>query len=93
MNRYALRKDANQDEIVSALEKIGASVYVMHQPLDLLVGFRGKNFLLECKIVQRRGHRNNKTPAQIRFIDGWHGHHAVVYTISEAIEVVTGLEG
>ena len=47
--RYALRKDLNQTAIVDCLLKGGASVYALHVPVDLLVGIRGKTYLVEIK--------------------------------------------
>lgn len=88
--RYALRKDTNQPAIVGALRAIGASVKVMHEPLDLLVGLAGKTYLLECKAVEKRGQKHEKTPAQKKFIAEWRGHYAIVYTPAEAIEVIRG---
>ena len=45
MTRYALRVDANQTEVISALESAGAVVMVIGQPVDLLVGLPdGKRF-------------------------------------------------
>lgn len=94
MNTYAKRKDANQSVIVEALRAIGATVKVMHTPLDLLVGYRGRNFLLEVKRARSktskgRGTLAQLTPAQIKFVDEWRGQYAKVYTADEAIEVVT----
>ena len=90
MNRYALRKDKNQGDIVDALRKVGATVRVMHDPLDLIVGFRGRNFLLECKQEKKKGWASELTPAQIKFCNEWQGQHAIVYTAEEAIAVITG---
>jgi len=55
--RRAARRDANEDEIVRALRAAGASVCLlsMKDVPDLLVGFRGANFLLEVKQEGRRG--------------------------------------
>ena len=41
--------DANQPKIVQALRDIGAIVFLIGRPFDLLVAFRGKLFLLEIK--------------------------------------------
>ena len=49
MTRYALRVDANQAAVVSALEAAGATVQVVGKPLDLLVGIRGQFILIEVK--------------------------------------------
>ena len=50
----AMRQDKNQTEISAALEKIGASVEAIRSlhggcP-DLLVGFQGRNYLIEVKV-------------------------------------------
>ena len=94
MSHYAKRKDANQGAIVDALRKIGATVKVMHTPLDLLVGYRGRNYLLEVKHARNktgkgRGELSQLTPAQIKFVNEWRGQYTKVYTPDEAIEVVT----
>jgi hypothetical protein len=87
--RYALRKDLNQTDVVQALRDIGAEVRVLHKPLDLLVGYRGLNFLLEVKRPDKKGWKSERTPEQIKFMDTWRGQFAVVYTAQEAIDVVT----
>lgn len=47
--RHAARVDGTQAAIIQALRAAGASVEVLKQPLDLLVGFRGAWALVECK--------------------------------------------
>ena len=51
--RRAKRTDLNQAEIVQALRSAGARVWILGQPLDLLVGFRGRLVLLEVKSHKR----------------------------------------
>lgn len=41
--------DANQAEIVAALRRVGAKVYHIEWPVDLLVVFRGLVYLIEVK--------------------------------------------
>lgn len=67
--RYAARVDANQDQIVSALRAAGAYVWIIGLPVDLLVGFRGHTFLVECK----SGSRRRFTALQADFFDNWSG--------------------
>lgn len=43
------RPDTNQKKIIQALRDIGAVVFLIGRPFDLLVGFRGELFLLEVK--------------------------------------------
>ena len=46
---YALRVDANQSQVISALEGAGAKVLVIGQPVDLLVGIGGRFGFFEIK--------------------------------------------
>ena len=74
-NRFARQTgtpDANQAEIITALEKIGCTVYDVDKPVDLLVEFRGLWVLLEVKTKkgkledsQKRFFKNVKAPAFI----------------------------
>jgi len=88
----AANVDNVQPEIVKALRAIGASVQVLSSVgrgvPDLLVGWRKKTFLLECKTgngqlntVQREWHAK------------WAGHVAVVRTPEEAQRAVIEAEG
>lgn len=88
MRRYANRRDANEGEIVRALEKIGASVLRLDF-CDLLVGFRGVNKLLEVKDGRKAPSKRPLTPQQIKLRAGWRGQWRVVTSIEEAIEAVT----
>ena len=88
--RYAARVDTNQKEIVKSLRKIGATVQPLHSVgegcPDLLVGYRGINFLIEVKNLD--GFGNKKTPAQIEWHDEWRGQVNIVTSVSEAIDLV-----
>ena len=76
--------DKNQAEIVSALVKVGASVHITSDVgdgfPDIVVGWRGGNFLLEIKT--REGRLNK---AQKRWHGRWRGQHAVVRNVDEAL--------
>jgi hypothetical protein len=91
--RYRNRKDANQGEIVAALEKIGATVWVMDQPCDLLVGLAGKNWLLEVKDGNKPPSARKLTVEQEAFKASWVGQFDVVTSPQEAIFVVTQRKG
>jgi Holliday junction resolvase len=86
------RTDANQKEIVEALRTAGASVFVVSSVgaglPDLLVGYRGNNFLLEVKNLAGRGER--LTPRELEFMDTWRGHVAIVRSPEEALEACGG---
>jgi hypothetical protein len=90
--RRAARTDANQPAIVAALEAIGASVAITsavgHGFPDLVVGMRGRNWLLELKDGNKAPSRRTLTPDQIEFKAKWRGHWAVVTSAEDAIDVV-----
>lgn len=51
--RRAARQDTAQGPIVAALRAVGARVWIIGQPFDLLVGFRGRLVMLEVKSIER----------------------------------------
>lgn len=90
--RRAAKVDANQTEIVKALRQVGASVQSLAATgkgvPDLLVGFRGKNLLLEVKDGGKAKSARKLTPDQIEWHQGWRGHVAVVESAEQAIKVL-----
>ena len=67
--RYAARVDANQKQIITALEAAGAYVWVIGLPVDLLVGYNDKTFLVEVKSTSRK----RLTSLQADFFKSWSG--------------------
>lgn len=49
LSRYAKKRDGNEAEIVRALRAAGALVFPLDRPVDLLVGWNGRWWLLEVK--------------------------------------------
>lgn len=84
--RRAARVDGNQSEIVAALREIGCDVKVIGLPVDLLVGYRARNFLVEVKDPNGS---NKLTPGQKEFIATWRGQVRVCRSPEEAVRLVT----
>lgn len=83
MAKYSYhRLDANHRDIRAGLEAIGATCE-SKGPVDLLVGFRGVNYLLEIKTATGK-----VRPSQERFMGAWKGQVAVVRTIQQALVAV-----
>ena len=72
------KTDTNQAEIMKDLRQAGATVASLHAVgrglPDLLVGFRGENYLLEVKTD-----RGKLTQAQVTWHETWRGRVAVVH--------------
>lgn len=84
--RRAAKRDISEPEIVSALVQCGFSVYRLNQPVDLLVGHRGRNFLVECK-TGHKGYGKSLNENQQEFNDGWRGSKVVkLSSAQEAID-------
>lgn len=91
MRKYG-RVDANQGEIVSALEKIGCTVVSLASVgdgcPDLLVGFKGKNYLLEVKDGGKTPSKKKLTDDQVKFFAKWRGQVSKVESIFEALQEI-----
>ena len=84
--RYDARRDANEPEIVEALEAVGAKVLRLDD-VDLLVAFRGNMYLLEVKTPQ--GRLNKK---QAAFFREWAGYVWIVRTPEQALALIGAID-
>lgn len=87
--RQAAKVDANQPDIVADLRKIGATVWVIGRPVDLLVGYRHRTFIFEVKDPEQDAwHRKLNRNQQI-FFEDWRGQVDKIETSEEAIKIIT----
>lgn len=104
MRFRAAKVDENQRTIVRALEAFGASVQLLHAVgggcPDLLVGYRGNNWLLEVKNPATRYGQGKKGGAtaeatkrsQLRWHLTWRGRVCTVRTVDEALQTIGARE-
>lgn len=94
--RRANRIDDNQNDIVAALRKAGATVRIISQGEgipDLLVGFRGETILLEVKDGNKPPSARTLTDAEKKFFDEWEGGLCmVVKSVEDALEMLEGIK-
>lgn len=79
---YNAKRDENEPDIVVALRKINASVKRLDD-IDLLVGWQGRNFLLECKTE-----KGALTDSQEEMVRTWRGQYEIVRTPEEALRAI-----
>ena len=82
------QRDSNEKPIVDALRAIGATVERLNKPLDLLVGYRGRNYLLEVKLPAgpRGGTGHSElNDGQRLFFQTWRGQRCVVRSMDDAL--------
>lgn len=74
--KRARKRDANEPEIIAALESIpGVTVVPIDKPVDLVVGYQGITHLLEVKNPKGK---NRIEPDQRDFMDTWQGRPVVI---------------
>ena len=72
--RRAAKVDANQNQIVAELRKLGYSVAVGHD--DILVGAHGKTYWFEIKTSEKAQVKES----QKKLIAEWIGHYSIVWS-------------
>lgn len=71
LNRYAVRRDIAEPPVIEARERVGAQVWPLDYPVDLLVRFRERWHLLEVKTGRGKKQaikRDKRQVAQQNFI-------------------------
>jgi len=93
--RRAARTDENQEQIVKALRAVGASVQslaaVGHGVPDLLVGYQGKNILIEIKDGNKTPSKRKLTDDQMKWHESWNGGAVAVVDSVDAAWAALGI--
>lgn len=94
MRRIA-RIDDNQNEIVKALRAVGASVAITSAVgqgfPDIVVGFRGYNYLIEIKDGSKPPSKRRLTVDEKDFHAAWNGNVKVANDVDEALKIIGAL--
>ena len=89
--RRAAKIDRNHVEIVVALRGVGASVQdlaaVGKGCPDLLVGYRGQNYVIEVKTP-----KGTSTPAQVAWHAEWRGDVRIVRSVDDALKIIGAIQ-
>lgn len=90
--KFAARIDANQPAIVAAIRKLGATVLHLHTigkgAPDILIGYQGKNALVELKDGAKPPSARKLTPDEQKFHAEWRGQVAIIESVDEAIAFI-----
>ena len=88
----AAKIDTNQTQLVHQLRQIGASVYPTHTVgggfPDLVVGYRGVNYLFEVKNPTMPPSKQRLTPEEAQLHDTWAGRIHIVRTLDECLAIL-----
>ena len=90
--RRKARIDDNQKQIVTQLRAYGCSVFstasIGKGFPDIVVGYRGKNYMFEIKDGAKSKSRQKLTPDEQKFFETWRGQIAVIKNIYDALIVI-----
>jgi len=87
------RTDANHKQIIDQIRQISfASVFSTHElgkgfP-DIVVGFRGINYLFEIKDGKKSASQKKLTEAEIKFRNNWMGQVHIIEKIEDVLEIL-----
>jgi hypothetical protein len=84
----ARKADSNQAEIREKLRALGCGVLSINGVVDLVVGYRGRNYLLEVKNPTRPKAHDKRSMAQAKLRESWPGQYAVVETVEQALVII-----
>lgn len=94
---YAPSKvDANQQEIIAAVRKLGVTVAITSQIgkgfSDTVWGVEGINLLVEIKDGKKTPSKRKLTPSEEEFHNNWRGQIEIVSSIEEAVKLVNKIK-
>lgn len=88
--------DSNHNQTVSGLRAAGCSVLSLaslgNGAPDLLVGYKGQNWLIEMKDGKKPPSKRRLTADEVSFADRWRGQTAVAHSLDEALRVVGAVQ-
>jgi hypothetical protein len=96
--KYAARVDKNQLEAIHAFKAAMPDASVFDASAcgegfpDLVVGWRGKNYLFEVKNPDVRPSDRKLTEPQVAFHASWQGQVHVVHSAAEMLAIMLRLE-
>ena len=86
--------DKNQKMLVAHARTLGASVAVtsgVHKGfVDVVIGYQGKNYMVEIKNDKQPPSKQRLTDHQVKFHDEWNGQICVVKNVDELEELLNG---
>lgn len=91
------RIDANQKEITSLFRQLGATVLVTSElgrgAPDLIIGFRGRNIMVEVKDGKKPLSHQKLTHDEMEFHQFWRGDIRIIRCEADVISLVNEISG
>lgn len=92
--RRSAKVDDNQKELVKQLRQIGCSVAITSMVgrgfPDIVVGYRGVNYLFEIKDENKPPSKRKLTPDELEWHNVWKGSVHVVKCFNDCLAILKG---
>lgn len=91
--RFGRKSDANQSDIMWALRAVGAVVFEIQEPFDLLVDYKGEWYVIEVKNPDTNARKkggSKLTDVQAQILARTSAPVYVVETGKQAVDVLSG---
>lgn len=87
------KTDSNHKEIMDKCRTIPAlSIFSTHAVgkgfPDIVIGYRGKNYLFEIKDGKKPPSQRKLTSDELRFHIGWYGQINIVYSFDDILKIL-----
>ena len=85
---YRDNPDRNRPQIIRELTALGFDVEIIGQPLDILVGAHGHNFMFEIKNSAERKVRWSSKKQKDWWLKPWGGHRDIIFSTDDALAAI-----
>tara|TARA_R110000803_G_scaffold4054_8_gene13905 strand:- start:1896 stop:2195 length:300 start_codon:yes stop_codon:yes gene_type:complete len=92
--RRAKRRDANEPAIIDALKSISGLTIITTDAVDLIIGYKGRNYLIELKaessISKKTGEvlESKIRPSQKTLRKEWSGQYLITASLDEILKQI-----
>lgn len=92
INRYAKRRDIGEAEIVKLLRGVSGVSVLLTDAVDLVVGYKGSNYLVELKAVSALSKKTGEVleskikDSQKKLRDEWTGSYLITASLDEILK-------
>lgn len=95
--RRAAKVDANQSIVIGAFRRLGCTVQPLHMVgmgcPDALVGFKGRNYMVEIKDGEKVPSARKLTEPEAEWHRDWRGHVCIVESLDDVERLVAEWRG
>jgi hypothetical protein len=92
--RRAKRRDTNEPAVIDALKSISGLTIIMTDAVDLIIGYKGRNYLIELKAESSISKKTGKVlesriqESQKTLRKEWRGQYLITASLDEILKEI-----